>query len=59
MRYSIDSENRYVLVDLYEKENSYRIPLIDQSILLRCYEITIIENVGETAITLTGTMIEE
>lgn len=59
IRYSLDSENRYVLVDLYEKENSYRIPLIDQSILLRCYEITIVENVGETAITLTGTMIEE
>ena len=56
IRYSLDSENRYVLVDLYEKENSYRIPLIDQSILLRCYEITIIENVGETAITITGTL---
>lgn len=54
--YSIDLENRYILMDLYEKEKAYRIPLIEQSILLRCYKISIIENDDGTTITITGTI---
>ena len=58
-RYSIDTENRYILMDLYEKEKALCIPMIAQAFSIRCYEVTISNYEGGMTITINGTIKSE
>lgn len=57
-RYAVSIEERYVLMDLYEKENVYCIPMIDQKISIRCYELVISKQARGIFLTVLGMITE-
>ena len=59
MRYSIDSEKRYILADLYEKEKIQCVSMVEQVFYIRCYEVIIRNHESEFVIRINGTMADE
>ena len=57
-RYAVNIEERYVLLDLYEKENAYGIPMVDQTISIRCYELVISKQARGLSLTVLGMITE-
>lgn len=55
-RYSIDTEKRYILMDLYKKENVHCISQSEQTISVRCYDITFGKHENGTQLIVIGTL---
>jgi len=55
-RYSIDTEKRYILMDLYKKENVHCISQSEQTISVRCHDITFGKHENGTQLIVIGTL---